>query len=85
MLVLWKTLIGKMLEFAGKTLSEKQFKTREVLNPLSDPGFLVPTPEGRDMDKIKSRSFQALWEMLGMLLLLTEMVMVGICLPGKLL
>lgn len=51
LLVLWKTLIETMNEFAGKTLPEKQFNhscvTREVLNPLSDPGCLdAPLKEG---------------------------------------
>lgn len=59
LLMLWKALIQKINEFADRTLSEKQFNhscvIREVLNPLSDPvclDALVPTPEGRDMDKI---------------------------------
>lgn len=74
LLMLWKTSLEKMSELADKALSEKQFKhscvTREVLNPLSDPECLdarAPTPEGRDVDEIKSRSVKALWEMLGML------------------
>lgn len=77
LLVLWKTLIEKMDEFAGKTSSEKQFNhscvTREVSNPLPNPeclGALVPILQGREMDKIKSKSVKAFWEMLGMLLIL---------------